>query len=339
MTINDYYIQLFGKIAIQDGNVIDMAEHGRVGGVSTGQGVKYVQVLDSAGDVVSSFGSSGSGLATVTVIQGTTPWLVTMATQSIIGYQGGTWTVQPGNTPNTTAWLVTMASISGKFTGWGGSLSAFQGGNWSMGAVGGSLTAYQGSAPWLMTMATQSVISYQGGSWSHAGIGGSISAFQGGSWNMAAIGGSLSAAQLGTWTVQPGNTPNTTAWLMTLATLPVFASQAGTWAIASLPTLSVYQGTNPWTVAQKSSSALTTLVSGATGSTVLLLNNASRIAASIYNDSTSILYVKFGTGATSSSYKTPLNASTYYEIPGGYTGIISGFWATLTGSARISEET
>lgn len=40
--ISDLYTSLFGKDHIQDGNVIDFAEHGRVGGVSTGQPFKYV---------------------------------------------------------------------------------------------------------------------------------------------------------------------------------------------------------------------------------------------------------------------------------------------------------
>lgn len=41
--ITDLYQQLFGKNHIQDGDVISMSEHGRAGGVSTGQGFKYTQ--------------------------------------------------------------------------------------------------------------------------------------------------------------------------------------------------------------------------------------------------------------------------------------------------------
>lgn len=40
-TITDLYTQLFGKDHIKDGSVIDMAEHGRAGGVDSGQGFKY----------------------------------------------------------------------------------------------------------------------------------------------------------------------------------------------------------------------------------------------------------------------------------------------------------
>lgn len=43
-TITDLYTLLFGKDHIKDGNVIDMAEHGRTGGVSTGIGYKTVLI-------------------------------------------------------------------------------------------------------------------------------------------------------------------------------------------------------------------------------------------------------------------------------------------------------
>jgi hypothetical protein len=44
--ITDLYQQLFGRKGIADGNVIDMAEHGRVGGVSTGQPFKFTRKVD-----------------------------------------------------------------------------------------------------------------------------------------------------------------------------------------------------------------------------------------------------------------------------------------------------
>lgn len=45
-TITDLYTLLFGKDHIKDGNVIDFSEHGRVGGVSTGQAFKFVAPID-----------------------------------------------------------------------------------------------------------------------------------------------------------------------------------------------------------------------------------------------------------------------------------------------------
>ena len=43
MNITDLYQRLFGKNHIRDGDVISMSEHGRAGGVSTGQGYKVVK--------------------------------------------------------------------------------------------------------------------------------------------------------------------------------------------------------------------------------------------------------------------------------------------------------
>lgn len=42
MDIADLYMRLFGRGKIADGSVIDMSEHGRVGGLSTGQPFKFV---------------------------------------------------------------------------------------------------------------------------------------------------------------------------------------------------------------------------------------------------------------------------------------------------------
>jgi len=55
ITTVDTHKLLFGKKGIQDGNVIDMAEHGRAGGVSTGQpfkftdGIKYDMKITEVG--------------------------------------------------------------------------------------------------------------------------------------------------------------------------------------------------------------------------------------------------------------------------------------------------
>lgn len=46
--ITDTYKLLFGRKGIADGNVIDMAEHGRGGGVSTGQPFKFIDSVNYA---------------------------------------------------------------------------------------------------------------------------------------------------------------------------------------------------------------------------------------------------------------------------------------------------
>lgn len=58
--------------------------------------------------------------------------------------------------------------------------------------------------------------------------------------------------------------------------------------------------------------------------------NASRKGLSIFNDSTEILYIKFGATATTTSYTVKIAAQGYWELPRGnglYTGIIDGIWA------------
>lgn len=46
MGVPDIYQALFGKKAPTDGSVIDLSEHGRVGGLSTGQAFKHTSVVD-----------------------------------------------------------------------------------------------------------------------------------------------------------------------------------------------------------------------------------------------------------------------------------------------------
>lgn len=56
------YRLLFGKDHIQDGDVISLSEHGRAGGVSTGQGFKFsrevdeTQIIDEASETVTYIG-------------------------------------------------------------------------------------------------------------------------------------------------------------------------------------------------------------------------------------------------------------------------------------------
>lgn len=85
-------------------------------------------------------------------------------------------------------------------------------------------------------------------------------------------------------------------------------------------------------------------VSGAASSTTLIAANANRLGAAIVNDSSAILYVKLGSSASSTSYTVMLagtvsSIAAYYEVPFGYTGIITGIWASATGNARVTELT
>jgi hypothetical protein len=66
-------------------------------------------------------------------------------------------------------------------------------------------------------------------------------------------------------------------------------------------------------------------------------NNVS--ARMVFNDSSAVLYLKFGTGASTTSYTTQVAAGGYYEVPGPgpYGGAITGVWASATGAALCTE--
>lgn len=77
MSVLDLYRTIFGRKGIQDGNVIDMAEHGRQGGISTNQGLKYVENIaiafrvDEASETITYLGKAAPGSST-----GDTVWQI-----------------------------------------------------------------------------------------------------------------------------------------------------------------------------------------------------------------------------------------------------------------------
>lgn len=86
--------------------------------------------------------------------------------------------------------------------------------------------------------------------------------------------------------------------------------------------------------------ATVSAVADSASSQQLLAANASRQMATIFNDSTEILYVKFGTTASTTDYNVRLSAGAYFELPGPvvYAGRIDGIWAAdASGSARMAE--
>jgi hypothetical protein len=90
--------------------------------------------------------------------------------------------------------------------------------------------------------------------------------------------------------------------------------------------------------------ATTSSVSGAATSTVLFAEVEPNLAdiRTIVNDSTAVLYVKFGATASATDYTAKLNPGAYYEFPRGkdgsiYTGVVHGIWASATGAARLTQ--
>ena len=92
--------------------------------------------------------------------------------------------------------------------------------------------------------------------------------------------------------------------------------------------------------ARTAANAATTSVGGSASSVTLLAANANRVAYSVYNDSTAILYLLEDNSAAASS-----SNYTWQIAPGGgwindeYTGKVVGIWASATGNARITERT
>jgi hypothetical protein len=108
-----------------------------------------------------------------------------------------------------------------------------------------------------------------------------------------------------------------------VAALPAGTNNIGDVDIASTPKVT--------------SATLENVASSATNVT-LFDSNAAAKGRMIHNDSTAVLYVKFGATATSSSYTVKMASDSYYEFPEPvYTGIVDGIWASANGAARCTE--
>ena len=90
-------------------------------------------------------------------------------------------------------------------------------------------------------------------------------------------------------------------------------------------------------IAQKAPTANLTNVASSASSVTVLAANTARLGATVQNDSTAVLYLKFGATASTSSYTVQLASKAYYEVPFGYLGIIDGIWASANGNARVTE--
>jgi hypothetical protein len=86
--------------------------------------------------------------------------------------------------------------------------------------------------------------------------------------------------------------------------------------------------------------AAVTNVASSTTSGTLLATNVDRHSFYVHNDSNAVLFVKFGTGASATSYTVELIAGAFerFEYPS-YTGAVSGIWETANGFARLTEVT
>ena len=78
-------------------------------------------------------------------------------------------------------------------------------------------------------------------------------------------------------------------------------------------------------------------VASSASSVTLFAASGNTNARVIFNDSTQVLYVKFGTTASSSSYTVQMAAGAYYEFPQPvFDGRVDGIWASANGNARVT---
>lgn len=71
----------------------------------------------------------------------------------------------------------------------------------------------------------------------------------------------------------------------------------------------------------------------------LLAANADRVGGTFYNSSTQVLYLKYGSGASTTDFTVAIASNTFWEMPHNYVykGIITGIWASANGSVKITE--
>lgn len=143
----------------------------------------------------------------------------------------------------------------------------------------------------------------------------------------------------GTVTIDP-NTRIPVSGTVNVGNFPATQPVSGTVAVSNFPAeveISNDSG-SPIPVKQFGAmSASTTRVTSSATAVTLLAANSSRNQATIYNESTSTLYVKFGSGASATDYTLPVTGSGYYELPVRYVGIITGIWTIANGFAQVTE--
>lgn len=88
----------------------------------------------------------------------------------------------------------------------------------------------------------------------------------------------------------------------------------------------------------RATESTTSSVSATTSTVTLLAANSDRLGATVHNDSNKALYLKLGSGASTSDFTVDVPRKGYYEVPYQYTGILTGVWASgASGNARVTE--
>lgn len=151
-----------------------------------------------------------------------------------------------------------------------------------------------------------------------------------------------STGQVAVASIAAGNNNIGDVDVLSLPAIPAGTNNIGDVDVLSLPAIPAGNnniGDVDVASTPKSGTATLSNVASSATSVTLLSSNASRLGATIVNDSTQNLFVKFGTTASSTSYTVLMIPNAYYEIPFAYTGRVDGIWASANGNARVTELT
>lgn len=126
----------------------------------------------------------------------------------------------------------------------------------------------------------------------------------------------------------------------TVADIPGDASNGLDVDVTRLPALVAGTALIGKVVPPPAATATLANVSASASSVTVLALNTARYGFTVVNDSTVILYIKCGSSASTTSYSYLLQPGQTWDSSGFpfiYTGILTGIWASATGSARVTE--
>lgn len=90
------------------------------------------------------------------------------------------------------------------------------------------------------------------------------------------------------------------------------------------------------TTTRPTTATLANVASSATNVTLFAAASSTN-SRTVYNDSTAVLYLKYGATASTTSYTVQVAAGGYYEFPQPtYAGQVDGIWASANGFARLT---
>lgn len=92
-------------------------------------------------------------------------------------------------------------------------------------------------------------------------------------------------------------------------------------------------------VHQKPPTSAATTATATTSSGTVLASNTARLGATVFNEGPSILYLHLGGSASLTAYTVQVAALGYYEVPFGFTGILTGITLLTTAVCRVVELT